>query len=538
MLGGTFVERALGTLNIEVDLAAEGGLPANGPLVVVANHPHGMVDGLAMADVVMRNRKDVRILTTNLLAPIPELAELCLYVDAFGGPDSASRSFAGLRAAVEWLDDGHALVVFPAGEVSHLKSPRGARTDSPWHDTVARLALRTGATLVPAFIEGHNRVWFYRAGRLHAALRTLLLARELLAQRGTCVSVHLGPPARAVTGEDSVGLTRRLRAQVDRLGESKADSQSQPAAAIVDAQPADQLDAEIRALPKEARLLTSGRFEVFCTTPHVIPHVLREIGRLREISFRAVGEGTGRTIDLDRFDHHYMHLFVWNRDQREVVGAYRIGATDEILASHGVDGLYTSTLFRYDARLLSRLPAAVELGRSFVRAEYQRSNALLLLWKGIANFVARSGKYRVLFGPVSISSRYSDTSQQLLKAFLKQNAYDRDLGALVQALTPPSDSPVPSGIAPQVIGDIGALDTVITRLEADGKGVPILLRQYLKLNARLLGFNVDPAFGNALDALMMVDLAEVEHRILRRYFGDDASAFLSALPRAARPAAA
>ena len=219
-------------------------------------------------------------------------------------------------------------------------------------------------------------------------------------------------------------------------------------------------------------------------------------------------------------------LHSWDRERQQIVGVYRMGATDRIIATAGITGLYTRTLFRYDERLIARLSPALELGRSFVRAEYQRShNALLLLWKGIGQFVAQHPQYRVLFGPVSISSRYSYTSHGLLMAFLRHNHLDGDLAELVDAITPRTVDPAPAAALPESIEDVNRL---VARAEADGKGVPVLLRQYLKLNAKLLGFDVDPQFGDALDALMMVDLMTVDHAILSRYLGrDEAARFLA-----------
>lgn len=527
----TFCARALRALGVDVDVVACDALnlPRAGPLIVVANHPHGMLDGLALAEVVHRRREDVRVLTNHLLASIPELSELCLFVDSFRGRNAAARSRAGLRGALQWLRNGHALIVFPAGEVAHQgpgiraqgpgtraqgsgirdRGAGGALTfpDSPWHDTVGRLALRSGAVVAPAFIEGCNSKWFYRAGRWHAGLRTLLLPRELLRQQGRRVAIRVGRAVsvdRLATPGDGEAATAMMRLEVDRLALSTTNP----------------FETEICSLRAEHRLLESDRLEVFCAPASKIPTILQEIGRLREVTFRAIGEGTGQDIDLDRFDDHYLHLFVWNRERGEVVGAYRLGLTDDILESQGIGGLYTSTLFRYDSRLLARLSPAIELGRSFVRAEYQRSsNALLLLWKGIAKFLARSRRYRVLFGPVSISSRYEDMSQQLLRAFLAQNFYHRELGELVEGCIPPIELTIPAGIGAKAATDLQGLDEVIAGLEADGKGIPVLLRQYLRLNAKLLGFSVDPAFRDAVDALMMVDLADVHPAILNRYFG-------------------
>ncbi len=288
-------------------------------------------------------------------------------------------------------------------------------------------------------------------------------------------------------------------------------------------EPAAALAREISSLPESRHLLRSGAFTVCIAPSASLPHTLREVGRLREIAFRAVGEGSGGARDLDRFDEHYQHLIVWNHERQEVVGGYRIGQTDEILPRLGVAGLYTSTLFRYDPRLLADIGPALELGRAFVRPEYQRDySPLLLLWKGIGTFVARNPRYRTLFGTVSISNDYQSLSQQILARFLYATSYRPDLAARVQARNPPPflragrDVPAVAGRVARSIADVGA---VVAGIEADGKGVPVLLRQYLKLNARLLGFNVDAAFGGVLDGLMMVDLLDVEREMLVRYMG-------------------
>ena len=500
---GPFEHRVLRVLGIGADISTADidAIPPEGPTVVAANHPHGAVDGLLLADIVRRIRPDVRVLANHLLARIPELHDLCFFVDPFEGPAAAARSRAGLRAAHLWLRRGGALIAFPSGEVAHRRDS-GSPIDSAWKDAVVRLAANTRSTIVPAWIGGSNSRTFYALGRIHPALRTLRLARELLQARGRTFPVRVGQPLRDV---ESNGVHR-----VRRASDALADR---------------AIEAEIAALPADACLATSGSLDVYCAAADAVPRTVKELGRLRELAFRAVGEGTGRTLDLDPFDERYLHLFVWDRDRRQVAGAYRVGRTDEIVRAYGVDGLYTRTLFRYDQRLLDRMGApALELGRSFVRGEYQKSyNALLLLWRGIGQFVVRHPEYRLLFGPVSISARYSDTSHQLLVEFLRQNHFDRELGDLVAALHPARrrTAPVEPISPPQSVADVDAL---VARAEADGKGLPVLLRQYLKLNARVLGFNVDPAFGDALDALMVVDLTTLDRAILNRYLGREGAA--------------
>jgi putative hemolysin len=261
---------------------------------------------------------------------------------------------------------------------------------------------------------------------------------------------------------------------------------------------------------------------------------LREIGRLRELTFRAAGEGTGRELDLDRFDQEYLHLFLWSRSSSEVIGAYRLGLTDQLLAGAGVEALYTSTLFRFAPELFAAMGPALEMGRSFIRTEHQRSfTGLMLLWKGIGAFVLRHPRYPVLFGPVSISAEYRSISQQLMVAFLKQNLGVHEWSRWVH----PRARFRPRGredlVSVMEISDLDDVSGFVSVLEPDRKGVPILLKQYLKLGGALLGFNVDPDFSNVLDVLILVDLRKTPATTLVRYMGREGAEQLLAQSRSA-----
>ena len=264
---------------------------------------------------------------------------------------------------------------------------------------------------------------------------------------------------------------------------------------------------------------------MFYAEPEQIPGVLREIGRLREVTFRAVGEGTGREIDLDEFDERYRHLFVWDRKAEQVVGAYRIGHTEELIRSRGAAGLYTSTLFDFEPRLFESMGPALEMGRSFVRPEYQKSlSGMMLLWKGIGRYVLLDPRNATLFGPVSISADYTSASQQLMVSFLEQNRYAHDWSRWVhphEPCRPDRKRDYRSGL--EHLRNLDDVSSFIAEIEADQKGVPILLKQYLRLGGRLLGFNVDPEFSNVLDVLIMVDLRRTPARTLARYMGREGS---------------
>ncbi len=540
-----FPEAALDRLRVrlEVEDTDLARVPATGPLVVVANHPFGGVDGLALHALLRRVRPDVKLLGNYLLHRVPELRGTVIPVDPFGGAEAIRSSVSGLKAARGWLGAGGCLAVFPAGEVSHFQIGRAVITDPAWSPSVARLARRAGAAMLPVHFAGANGALFQLAGLVHPRLRTALLPRELLRRQATSIAVRVGRlvPAARLASLDDGAATALLRARTYLLARDRRPAPAASAASnrarrfprpVAGPLAGHRLAAEVEALPEACWLGAQGEFRVGLATAAQIPTLLDEIGRLREITFRAAGEGTGRTRDLDAFDGYYRHLFVWHRGDQALAGAYRLGLTDEILAERGASGLYTQTLFRYDQRLLDRLSPAIELGRSFVRAEYQRDYApLLLLWKGIGRFVVAQPRYRRLFGPVTISHDYSSVSKHLLMAFLEANRRLPELARLVVPRNPPPEARRRDEgvVAGRTAIDFDEADALVADIEADGRGLPVLLRQYVKLNARLLGWNVDRRFGRALDGLMLVDLVDVPRPLLARYLGKDgAAAFLGA----------
>lgn len=552
-----FCERALQSLGVEIDVCAEdlGRIPSAGPLIVVANHPFGGLDGLILTALLQRVRPDVQLLANYLLRQIPEMRVTCIFVDPFGGPAAAAHNHGAMKSAVHWVQRGHVLGVFPAGEVSHFTLRRGCVTDPPWNDSVARLVRRTSATVLPVYFSGGNSRFFQLAGLLHPRLRTAMLPRELLRMRGRWVRVEIGSPipfsrvSRFVPAggaenesrrHEIAQLTEYLRVRTYILkgrGDSKTPVaartrnrviQSDRPKPIIAALPPSIVSAEVEALPTAQCLSASGSLRVLYGSARQLPNVLREIGRLRESTFRLVGEGTGREIDLDRFDEHYLHLFVWNAEARHIVGAYRMGQTDVLLKRFGAAGLYTSTLFRFRPRLLDQLTPALELGRSFVIPGYQRDYApLLLLWRGIGRFVALHPRYRRLFGAVSISDEFQTMTKQLLMAFLKVHSSDTELAALVQPKNPPKVQRFRDADERRLatlVSDVADVEELVGEIESNRRNVPVLLRQYLKLNAKLLGFNIDSDFGDVLDGLLLVDLTTVEVAILNRYLGKDGAA--------------
>lgn len=304
---------------------------------------------------------------------------------------------------------------------------------------------------------------------------------------------------------------------------------------IVAPVPRAQLELEIASLPPSARLCEQGAFEVYVAHAHQIPALLTEIGRLRELTFRSAGEGTGRALDLDAFDGWYEHLFVWHPDSASVVGAYRLGRVDAILPTHGPEGLYTSTLFAWDPALLAELDDAVELGRSFVRLDAQRGPfALPLLWRGIGRWLTQRPHLRRLLGPVSIDARYAPVSVARMVGYLRARHMSLAYAGRVRSRAPwrPTDEATATACTEGgLLPDLPSLGRAVEAEEADDRSIPVLLRQYLKLGAVVLETNVDAAFADVVDALVLVDLDAVEVARLAKFMGPEGAAAFRAARR-------
>ncbi len=519
-------------------------IPRSGPLLIVANHPFGAPEGLLLMQMIRNIRPDLKMMANSILQRVPELRELMIFVDPYGGELSVSRNRSAMRRAIQMVAAGGALGVFPSGDVAHF-DPRGRIVrEQQWSGAIARIARRTGATVLPVYFEGRNSLLFQLAGLLHPRIRSALLPRELLAKRNRCIRMRIGSPipARKFPAlEDDAALAAYFRERTlmlrhrpvgasplatkrGRAERAAGHSSAGPQLPIPDAGPWQCIAAEIEALPAEQKLVEADEFVVVFATERQIPHALFEISRLREITYRAVGEGTGRELDRDEFDSWYTHLFLWDRSTRRIVGAYRLGATDQITARAGLGGLYTSTLFDYNPALLDRLGPALELGRSFVRLECQKSySPLMLLWKGIGRYVVRFPRYRTLFGPVSISAEYQHASRELMVQFLESHHDAPELRPLARARQPfETGGPkrrLDTALISRFSSDSDEVTDWVSDIEPDHKGMPVLLRQYLKLGAKFFAYNVDTAFSNALDALMVVDLAQTNPKLLERYMG-------------------
>lgn len=550
--GVPFCERAIDVFGatLEIEGLPEAERIADRPLVIAANHPFGGIEGIALDAVMRQLRPDLRVLATRMLSGVPELHESFIFVDNLEGTNTARANARPMKRAIQWVRDGGALGIFPSGEVASFKLSEFAVVEAPWHAFVGRVVQRCDAWVLPVFFEGRNRLRFHAAGLIHPRLRTAQLGLEMSAAKGRTIRMHVGPimpPELWGRFRDARELTDYLRVRTELLRPrrrawwkprrqpvrpSRPASSPSEGAPLAEPIPRDELRRTVDSLPAEAALAYSGALRVLCIR-HAHPSLLmREIGRVRELTFRAVGEGTGRACDLDDFDDHYHQLVLWDDRAGEVVGGYRMGATDELLPRFGLDGLYTSTLWKFRGGIFDQIDPALELGRSFVAPSHQRSHAsLMLLWRGIGAFVAANPRYRRLFGPVSISAEYSSVSRELLVKFLSANVYLPHLARLIRPRNPLHEKPRRALKQPRfsrVVNDLDEVNQLVRELEQDGKPMPVLLRQYLKLNAKLLGFNLDPDFGNVLDGLMLVDLLTVDRRILDRYMGaDNAERFIA-----------
>ena len=494
----------------EVDPAQLVRVPARGGLVVVANHPSGALDALALLDALGRVRRDVRIVANEMLSLVAPLQDLLLPVRVFGGGAEAGS----VRALERALADGQCLVVFPAGEVSRI-GLRGVR-DGRWRNGFVRLARAAGVPVLPVRIGARNSALFYGASALYKPAATALLAREMFERRARPLQLHVGDPMRIAADGDVAGQACRVREAMDALGRDKAPRM----APLARPGPRAAIAREIaRAEPlgetadgKRILLVTPSAGSVLLQDP-----LLLELGRLRELAFRRVGEGTGRHRDLDAFDPHYQHVLVWDASAARIAGAYRMARGARVLAERGLGGLYTASLFRYSDDAIPRLAEGMELGRSFVAPEYWGSRSLDYLWQGIGAYLRRHPGVRYLYGAVSISAALPRMAREQIVAYYQRYyAHPQDLAASLR--------PFAYFAAPPCYGELEA-DTAFDLLRANlaslGTAVPMLYRQYTDLcepgGARFLAFGVDPDFSDSIDGLIEVDLQRLHPRKRRRY---------------------
>jgi putative hemolysin len=544
-----FAQKILDAINLQLDVSDEDLdlIPQKGPLLIVANHPYGGIEGLALLALLRRVRPDVKLMANYLLGVVPELKDDFLLINPFGSNEAPGKNVTAVRDALKWLKDDHVVGIFPAGDISTYQRKERAVIDKEWAELTAMMAQKSKCAVQAVYFDGHNSKLFQAAGMIRPELKTLLLAREFIRQKNNTLKLKIGNVVSAEKCAEfatASELTDYLRLRTYILSTSMPEKlklkqkAKQKAKKVIKklklckhrdmeaiAPPVNRelLVNEINDLSLDSLLLASGDYQVYCAKAKEIPVAMQELGRLREETFRAIGEGTGNASDTDWWDEHYRHLILWHRKDQEIIGAYRMGLTDELLSKFGAKGLYSATLFKYSDKMLSELAPALELGRSFIQGKYQKSpSALGLLWKGIMAFVHRYPRYSKLFGPVSISNAYHSMSQNMMVDFLHEYHFDERLSNEVSPKNPPKFKEIKiwDRDSHNLLKTLSDLDELIAEVEPHLKNAPVLIRQYLRLNGKFLGFNVDPDFNDTLDALILCDVAKASG-IASRYMGKE-----------------
>lgn len=521
-----FLSYVIDALGVSNTLKQEENLleiPKEGSLLIVANHPLGGLEGIVLANELLKYRPDLKVLTNELLRRIPELKELFVGVDILSQRASKSN-FAGIKQIHSHLRSGGAVLIFPAGMVATYEREYGRVQDRPWKRLVGQLIKRYQCVTLPIHVDGRNSTVFYAAGMIHPRLRTILLPRQLSNKNGFNLTLTIGriiPSEEIRLVRDPQAITDYLRVSTDALEQLSLSVSKKMTHTIkpIAVNNSLQLEKEVEDL-KEFRLIEHDEFDVYCAPYDRLGLVIEQIAILREITFRDVGEGTGFSKDSDEFDSHYLHLFLWDKINLKIAGAYRVGFVDEIVSTHGVEGLYSRSLYRYDDSFITKLGAAIEMGRSFIHPDYQRrSVSLNLLWRGIGRILVSNPGYHTLFGSVSVSREYSDLARSLIVDVLLSNFKAREFSDLVEPLTPHKiKNRVWTERMLSELANVKSLGKLIGRCDP-GKSLPVLLRHYLALAGKIACFNVHANFNDSLEGLIIVDTRITAPKTLKRFMG-------------------
>jgi putative hemolysin len=528
--GEAFLKAILDEFQIKFEIPEEDlkRLPKDGAYITISNHPLGGIDGILLLKLMLEKEPDFRIIANFLLHRIEPLKPYIMPVNPFESHKNEKSSVVGIKETLRHLSENKPLGIFPAGEVSTYKDDQ-LIVDKPWEEGAIRLIKKAQVPVVPIYFHAKNSRLFYFLSKISGTLRTAKLPSELLTQKNRTIKVRIGKPIsvaeqneHATVEEFSEFLRKKTYMLANAFGKSsklldtkKIIPKSQkPPQEIVKPANHDKIVAEIQELRKgDFRLLESKNYEVFLVNAEKIPNILHEIGRLREITFREVGEGTNQSIDIDKFDQYYHHMFLWDEETQAIAGAYRMGLGSEIFPKYGIDGFYLQELFRFESELHDMMHKSIEMGRAFIIKEYQQKPMpLFLLWKGIVHTTLRYPEHKYLIGGVSISNQFSDFSKSLMIEFMKSHYYDP---YVAQYVYPKKEYKVKLKDADKDFvfnaseADLNKFDKIIDEIEPNSLRLPVLIKKYIKQNAKVIAFNEDPLFNNAVDGLMYIRIADL-----------------------------
>lgn len=546
--GREFADHLLENMNVTFGLDPEqlNNIPKTGGFIVVSNHPFGGIEGVMLYSLISKVRPDVKLMANFILSHIPNLKEAFFAVNPFSSNPEWKSSVAGIKGAIEHVANGNGLGIFPAGEVSRYHG-HDYPEDLPWSNSIARIIKQSGVPVVPVYWHGRNSKTFYFFDKIHNMLGTARLMRELANKHDTCIPVQIGKPipaAEVAEYDQPRDLAAYLRARTYAL-EANLQKPEFPSFNVQQEPLADPVDPslllkELDQIREQCLLFSSANFDCFLSDYDRIPNLMEEIARLREESFRAIGEGTGKSLDKDEFDLYYKHLILWDREKKRVAGSYRLGIGSQIVQDYGFKGFYISTLFNLvDDTFLEALKKTIELGRSFVSVDYQKEVLpLVLLLRGLSMVVVRYKEIEYFIGPVSISNWYPKFYQSLIVEYVTRNHPVKvEWTNLVLPRTPfrPDFLKVDHEVLlAKNMQSTDRFDKFLLRVSDGAYRMPTLFKKYLKLNAKLLCFNIDPDFNDVLDALLFLkftdfpedevmplfrDSTEEEKKMVRERFG-------------------
>lgn len=528
--GIEFINALIEELEIRYEINPEDleRIPKDSPFIIVANHPYGGLEGLVLLHAMLKVRPDIHIMGNYILRKVDQIREFVFPVDIVEEDGKTKSSLAGTKNALQHLSKGGCLAIFPAGEISSFYHDGNGVMDKIWPDGIIRLIKKQKVPIVPIYFHGTNSKLFHFLGLIHPALRTAKIPSELLNKKNKTIHVRIGNAVPVKDQDEYPDISRFgrfLRAKTYALGTTievrkffrYAISRPIKVEEIIEPIPKVKILAEIAQIEEGGLLFNFQNFKVYCAASADIPNLMMELGRLREITFRDVGEGTNLKVDLDEYDIYYHQLFIWDTVEECVVGAYRIGKGKNIIEQYGIKGFYIQSLFRLQPQFSNVLKQSIELGRSFIVKEYQRKPlSLFLLWKGILYFLLKNPEYRYLVGPVSISNRFSEFSKSLIIEFIQSHYFNQKLAAYIRPRKPfvPNFGNVDKEIIFENTKDLKQLDKVIKDTEIADYRMPVLLKKYLQLGGKIVCFNIDPKFNDALDGLMVMDLFDVPMEVI------------------------